>query len=349
MAAMLNFLPGPVAISAEVQAAFATPPVWHRSDAFLEYYNHSRQQLKDIGKSKYIVLLMGSGTMANAVVAQEIKKLPARGLILANGEFGERLVRQARQAGLDFDVYATEWGQRFCPEAIKKLLIDKGWLWLVQCETSTGTVNLETWLTQYCQKHSIKLCLDSISAAGCMEVDFSHAYLASSTSGKGFESYAGIAMVFYNHEPEFVDMGHAYSDLFTYHKVESPPFTFSSNLLFALHTALNHTDYKAKYTHNYVHSEKLKQWLCNHNLVTPLVGAQQADHVWSIALDSNESSSKIGEALEQRGITLHYKNHYLQNNNWLQLTLMTNHSNEEIDVMLETFEHVRSTTQKKTT
>lgn len=274
MVAMLNFLPGPVAISSEVQAAFAAPPIWHRSDAFLKYYDQSRQQLKNIGKSKHVALMLGSGTMANAVVAQEIKKLPSRGLILANGEFGERLVRQAQQAGLNFDAHVTEWGRRFCQKAIKKLLVDKGWLWLVQCETSTGTVNLEAWLTQYCQKHSIKLCLDSISAAGCMEVDFSHAYIASCTSGKGFESYAGIAMVFYNHEPEFVDMGHPYFDLSTYHEAKSPPFTFSSNLLFALYTALNHTDYKAKYTHNSVHSEKLKQWLHSHNLITPLVGAQ---------------------------------------------------------------------------
>lgn len=339
---MLNFLPGPVAVSDEARAAFSSPPVWHRSDVFLERYSQTRQLLKNIGKSKYVSLMMGTGTMANAVVAQELKKLPSSGLIMANGEFGERLIRQASQAGLNFDAYKAAWGQRFSPAKTQELLADKEWLWLAQCETSTGAINLEPWLIRYCREHSIKLCLDGISAAGCMEVDFSGIYLASCSSGKGFESYAGIAIVFYNHEPAPGSAGHPYLDLGLYHEAAEPPFTFSSNMLFALHAALKNTDYQAKYKHNAVHAAKIGRWLHRHNLSTPLVESQQAAHVWSIALDPARSSSETGAALEREGIVTHCKNSYLQKNNWLQFSLVTNHSDEDVDTMLEALGRILS-------
>ena len=340
MADRLNFLPGPVDISAEVQTAFAAPPIWHRSDAFVEHYDQTRKLLKAIGKCKHVGLMVGSGTLANAVIAQELKKLPTRGLVLSNGEFGERLVRQARQIGLNADAYAMEWGQRFFPEDVQNRLAGKGWLWLAQCETSTGAVNLEPWIIPYCQRHSIKLCLDGMSAAGCMDVDYSSMYMASASSGKGFESYSGIAMVFYNHEPEPGDIGHPYFDLSTYHEVASPPFTFSSNLLLALHAALAHTDYKAKCAHNASHADKLKRWLNSRELITPLLDAQQSDHIWSFVPPPGKFSFEIGTVLEQRGVALHFKNNYLQSRNWLQLALLTNHSDEDMDATFDAFDRV---------
>ena len=43
---------------------------------------------------------MGGGTLANDVVGYQISLLPGRGLILSNGEFGDRLIGQAKRLGL---------------------------------------------------------------------------------------------------------------------------------------------------------------------------------------------------------------------------------------------------------
>lgn len=333
---MLNFLPGPVGIKPAVQAAMAAPAVWHRSKDFLHLYTQTKEKLLQLAQSRHVCLLQGSGTLANAVISQEIKKLGTRGLIVSNGEFGSRLIQQAAQAGLSFESYSLDWGQRFDPNVMATLLVEKDWLWLTQCETSTGALNLEGWLTRHCKDRGIKLCLDSISAVGCMPVDFSDVYLASCASGKGLESYAGIAMVFYNHVPQPVQNGHSYLDLFTYHEVHNPPFTFSSNLLCALHMALHSTDYSAKHARNARHAAKLEQWLAQTGLHTPLVGTQRAGHVWTVALPPNMCASALGQQLEEKGIALHYKNAYLMENNWFQMALMCNHSQKDISTALDT-------------
>ena len=306
---MLNFLPGPVDIAPVVQAAMAAPAVWHRSKDFLHLYAQTKEKLLQLAQSRHVCLLQGSGTLANAVITQEIKKLGTRGLIVSNGEFGSRLIQQAAQAGLAFESYILDWGQRLDPNVMTNLLVDKDWLWLTQCETSTGALNLESWLMRHCKDRGIKLCLDSISAMGCMPVDFSDVYLASCASGKGLESYAGIAMVFYNHVPQPVHNGHSYLDLFTYHEIHNPPFTFSSNLLCALHMALHSTDYSAKHARNAHHAANLEQWLAQTGLHTPLAGAQQAEQVWTVALPPNVCASALGQYLEDKGIALHYKMH----------------------------------------
>lgn len=336
MAFVLNFLPGPVDIAPVVQAAMAAPAVWHRSKDFLHLYAQTKEKLLQLAQSRHVCLLQGSGTLANAVITQEIKKLGTRGLIVSNGEFGSRLIQQAAQAGLAFESYILDWGQRLDPNVMTNLLVDKDWLWLTQCETSTGALNLESWLMRHCKDRGIKLCLDSISAMGCMPVDFSDVYLASCASGKGLESYAGIAMVFYNHVPQPVHNGHSYLDLFTYHEIHNPPFTFSSNLLCALHMALHSTDYSAKHARNAHHAANLEQWLAQTGLHTPLAGAQQAEQVWTVALPPNVCASALGQYLEDKGIALHYKNAYLIENNWFQMALMCNHSQHDISTALNT-------------
>ena len=194
--AEINFLPGPVKVSPRVMAALAAKPFSHRNDAFSKLHGECRERLLRLAKSKHVALLMGSGTAANAVVAQELKKVRGKGLILATGEFGARLASQGQKAGLDFDTLAAKWGHAFALEKIKARLRGKAWVWLAHCETSTGAVNLDEELAAHCKARNIKLCLDSVSAFGNQEVDFSDVYLASSASGKGLRGLPGIAMVF---------------------------------------------------------------------------------------------------------------------------------------------------------
>jgi len=319
--AEINFLPGPVKVSAHVKAALGANAFSHRSVAFDKLHAQCTDRLLRLGKSRHVALLMGSGTAANSVVAEALKQLSGKGLILANGVFGERLIAQGKKAGLDFEPYVLNWGEAFAFDTLKKRLREKSWLWLTQCETSTGALNLDARLIAHCKAERIKLCLDSISAFGNQEVDFSDVYLASASSGKGLGSFAGIALVFYNHEPKLARNGVAYLDLAVYHEAASVPYTFSSNLLNALHTALLDTDFQKKFTQNRKRAVRMTEWIAANGLRTPPT-ARQSDYIWTLALPEKISSLALGANLEKSGVLVHYRNHYLLDNNWVQIALM---------------------------
>jgi len=58
-----------------------------------------------------VQILSGSGTLANDVVAARLSLLEgSRGLILSNGEFGDRLLDHARRARLNFATLRLPWG-----------------------------------------------------------------------------------------------------------------------------------------------------------------------------------------------------------------------------------------------
>src|SRR5436190_4169511 len=88
----VNFLPGPVTVRREVRRAFEQAPESHRAAAFVEDLHSTRQILGELTRAKHVQILLGSGTLANDVVAAQLSLEPARGVILSNGEFGERLL-----------------------------------------------------------------------------------------------------------------------------------------------------------------------------------------------------------------------------------------------------------------
>ena len=87
---------------------------------------------------------MGSGTLANDVVAGQLS-LPGRpGLVLSNGEFGSRLVDQARRFNLKFEALEFPWGEPLDLAAVGEKLSARpapAWVWCVHCETSSGVLN----------------------------------------------------------------------------------------------------------------------------------------------------------------------------------------------------------------
>ena len=97
-----TFLPGPVALWPGVAEAFARAPVSHRAEPFLHAMEHVRGRLCRMTGARHVQVLVGTGTLANDVVAGQLAALGTPGLVLAAGEFGDRLVDQAQRWGLDF-------------------------------------------------------------------------------------------------------------------------------------------------------------------------------------------------------------------------------------------------------
>src|SRR5262245_15570295 len=140
----ISFLPGPVSLRPEIRAALDKLPLSHRCDKFKEEVALTKTLLCQLVRAPRVEILLGSGTLANDVIAAQLSLSGAPGIILSNGEFGRRLVDHARRFGLSFHALEIEWGAAFDREQLRDTLDsrrDARWLWVAACETSTGILN----------------------------------------------------------------------------------------------------------------------------------------------------------------------------------------------------------------
>lgn len=337
--AALSFLPGPVDITPQVRHAFASAPVSHRSDQFLADFHHTQALLRNLVNSRNVQILTGSGTLANDVVAAQLSLLRSRGLVLSNGEFGDRLINHARRMKLDFATHRVPWGGVIDLGDVERTLdADPSiqWIWAVHCETSTGVLNDLEGLKRLCAARGLKLCLDCISSIGTVAVDLSGVFLASGISGKGLRGFPGLCMVFHDHPIEHAPMSlPRYLDLSFYAEKSGVPFTLCSNLLYAMKTALEQIRPADRFQAIAEHSRHIRRELeeMGLNIVGPENSAAPA--VISIALLPAEVSAlRVGDKLADAGYLLSYRSDYLLERNWVQICLMGEYTHGAIDQML---------------
>lgn len=316
----LNFLPGPVAIHSEVEKAFAQSAISHRSDDFIEEMKIVRGNLCALVNAEHAEIAVGTGTLANDLVAAQIGRLPGRGLILATGEFGYRLIDHAARLGLQFDALEKSWNDKISIQEVQNLLKlnnDITWLWTVHCETSTGALyDLEN-LKALAKSYGIRLCVDACSSVGIVPVDLKDVYLASTVSGKGLGAPPGLAIVFHQ-EPVGPDASiPRYLDLGQYAVAGSIPYTHSSNLVSALHAALKQIDFDNKRRIG-----NAARGLLTDAGFTVLGDDSYSPGILTIPFSGFISSNEIGAELKREGIIVSYESDYLLNRNWIQFALM---------------------------
>lgn len=350
----LSFLPGPVRINAAVREAFGDEPASHRSRQFVDDMQKLKQRLCTLVNGREVEILLGTGTLANDVVAGQISLLEAPGLIVTNGEFGERLLDQAQRFGLKFEVIQYSWGETFDYKQIRDKLsgmLDARWIWTTHCETSTSVLNDITQLKHIAAEFDLRLCLDCCSSLGVVPIDMEGVWLASSSSGKGLSSYAGLALVYHQgvepnpRLPRYLDLG-------LYAAKSGIPFTHSSNLVYAMQTALRRFDDP----HIFDKIAELAAWLRAelHRRGFDLLvdGADAAPGIVTIALPDPAAAEAVGDALENAGFLLSCRSEYLLQRGWLQISLMGEHSKPELLALLDALEEhappARAETVRKT-
>jgi len=324
-AGAVNFLPGPVAVRREVRRAFEQAPESHRSEAFTRDFSSMKESLRALSGAGRVEICAGSGTLANDVVAAQLSLESGPGIILSNGEFGERLVDHAHRFGLKFQNLASDWGSPLDYAALEKELKDKAgpaWVWAVHCETSTGVLNDLAKLKALCERYGAKLCLDCVSSIGVVPVDLAGVHLASCSSGKGLRSYPGLSMVFYHHEVRPSNRLPRYLDLGYYAAQDGVPFTLSSNLVHALQTALKRVDWSQRFKEIAETSTWLRRRL--EELGFPALCPSQiaSPAVHTINLPRDLDSTAVGNSLRESGYLLSFESNYLRRRNWIQICLM---------------------------
>ncbi|HGE7611911.1 GNAT family N-acetyltransferase [Bacillus thuringiensis] len=331
-----TFLPGPVDIEENVRKAFSTRPISHRSKSFQVTMDNVKKRLLHMTKAKHVQLMLGTGTLANDAIALQLRSLKGKGLVLTNGEFGNRLVGHAKRAQLHFDTYKKEMGEPFIYNELEEIMTTGNyeWLWFVHHETSTGMLNDLNELNTLCNENQMKLCVDCISSIGAIPIDLKDVYFASGVSGKAIKSYTGISFIFHNHIVKINEAVPAYMDIGMYEENESIPYSQSWNLIYALQEALKRFEdekafVKIKETYDYVEEVITDMGL---KLVSPKEHA--AKIIFTIQLSEGQSSKTVGDTLALQGYIVHYESAYLQKNNWIQIVCLNHYKERDMKRML---------------
>jgi aspartate aminotransferase-like enzyme len=336
--APVNLLPGPVAISSVVREAFVQAPVSHRAARFIEDAQTVRRLLCEMTGAHDVQIMLGSGTLANEVVCAQLARLDAPGMVVSNGEFGERLADQARRSWLTHEHLCLPWGHALELAKLDRLLDrhpEVRWIWTTHCETSTGALNDLEGLKHLCASRDIRLALDAISSVGVVPVDLCGVWMASAASGKGFASYPGIAIVFHHDAvdpaPEKLPR---YLDLGLYSSSDGVPFTQSSNLVYALKASLETTDWTEKFARVRHLHDRVRPRLAELGATFEMAACDASPAVITLRMPNGVNSLDVSDRLEAAGFLLSCRSTYLSSRNWLQVCLMGDLTDADIDAFL---------------
>lgn len=341
----LNLLPGPVHTAPEVDAAFAGVAISHRGPAFLTELAGVRSALCALTGARHVQVMPGSGSLGTAVVAAQLALRETPGLVLANGEFGERLAAEAKRARLRFDWLRLRWGDPFDLEQVQAFAARVGrggWLWCVHHETSTGMLNPLDELKRIAAHAGLDLCVDCISSIGAVPVNLRGVCLATGASGKGLGSYPGLALVFHDYaprpEPErlpgYLDLGHWAANA-------SCPHTHSSNLLGALAAAIvRATPQRMQRIRE--HGSWLRRELHARGFTVLAPEHCACPAGITLALEGAMTAAALGEELEQRGFWLNFRSAHLRSRNWIQISLLGDPPREGLERLLHALKVIGS-------
>lgn len=334
-----SLLPGPVEMSRCVVEAFNEVPMSHRSQPFIELYEELRWRLGELMGGLQPVVLCGSGTLANDAIAANLRCAfgDAYGLVVANGEFGERLIRQAACAGLNYRALQFRWGEAWSFKTIEsEMQYRPTWIWAVHLETSTGVLNDLRGLTELATQHGAKVAADCVSSLGA--VDTCEAgrplFLASGVSGKALGSYAGLGFVFLSQEAIVQLDGKTVCptfDMVAAVRSRGPVSTLPSPLVkAALQTLRESYDGETSRAARYTHYEQLGR--CAREMMREagleLLSAER-NAAPTIATFPMPSAGFAQECL-RAGFRIAHESDYLRTRRWGQIATMGNLNRENL-------------------
>lgn len=332
----INYLPGPVDLAESVAGKFNKKLYSHRSKEFVNLTKDTLEKLKKVLDVKDVTILHGSATLANeAILAQLAQRDLGKGLILANGEFGNRIIKQAKRHSLQFDTYTVDFGESFDLGHLENILSDSryGFIYFVHHETSVGVLNnLET-ITNLAKNNNMVVAVDAISVVGAVKHSYAHVDYVACSSGKALCSVAGLAIVGSNCELVELSNASIYLDLYYANKCSSIPFTQPSLLMEALNSALDEFKTDEPYINIKARYDYMRKQLEELNL--PIMKIKQEEEspiILTVEIPKEISTVNIGDSLSVNNIFIHYNSVYLRKRNVLQFSFINRYTNfEEID------------------
>ncbi|MGK0270987.1 MAG: 2-aminoethylphosphonate-pyruvate transaminase [Cocleimonas sp.] len=250
----LLFTPGPVNVASNVRTAIAKKDICHREADFECLLQSIEQKLLQLFEIKNTadyraVVITGSGTAANESMLSSVVG-EQNILIIANGEFGDRLYNTSKIHNKNTFMLDFGWGNKVKASEVETYLnknkIDV--IAMVHHETSSGMLNSLYDIGTLSQANGSIFIVDGVSSAGAEAIDMeqNHISFFSSSSSKAIGSYSGLSFVIGKKE-EFEKLEHypaksTYLNLYKFYHfistVSQTPNTPATPLFFALEQAL---------------------------------------------------------------------------------------------------------------
>ena len=247
--------PGPVNVAEEVKTALVHSDIGHREHEFSALLKRARSKLSTIfgvrNTLKFTtVIVNGSGSAANEAVFSSLGR-DKHILVVANGEFGDRLIDLANFYQDNVDCVQLRWGNVInlaeVEAAIKHFQPDM--IAMVHHETSTGMLNPISQVGKLAKQYELEFFVDAVSSLGAENVDVekNHITFCTSSSNKALASVCGLSFVC-GRVSEFEALRDKrrqtrYLDLYRHYRYEhdrnQTPNTPSLTVYFALDAALN--------------------------------------------------------------------------------------------------------------
>ena len=121
-----------------------------------------------------------------------------------------------------------------------------------------------------------------------------------------------------------------YVDLAYYAQQDGIPFTFSSNLLHALHAAVRGVNWEKHFSELVETSTWLRAKLIESGFELVGGNTNTSPAVITLALPEALNSVTIGNLLKESGFLLSYNSEYLRGKNWIQICLMGEIAREKV-------------------
>ena len=198
----LLFTPGPLSTSRTVKAAMLQD-VGSRDYAFVNAVKDIRNGLLQLAHAPKeegyeCVLMQGSGTFGVESVISSIVGEKDKLLVLANGAYGERIVKMAKIHTLKYEVLRFDEDAIVTPETVDDFLLGNRDITHVACihsETTTGLFNPVAEIGAVCKKHNKVFVVDAMSSFGGVVMDMVawHIDFLVSSSNKCIEGVPGFA------------------------------------------------------------------------------------------------------------------------------------------------------------
>jgi aspartate aminotransferase-like enzyme len=281
-------------------------------------------------------ILAGSGTAANEAMISQIKVSGEKGLILSNGEFGERLMKQATRTSIPFDEMTLAWGRQFNIAEVEKIVQQRKakWILFCHCETSTGVVNDMNGIVAVCKRNNCLCFVDCMSTIGTCSLDLSGVAMATASSGKGLASIPGLAIVFSNIEAISSVHTAVYFDLAEYEKKDGVPYTIASNLVQALNIAIKEKLQLQQFELIDDYAQACFN-LLNESGLLPFDNSRSK--VFTISSPGAKHNHIISQ-LKKEGIIFSYESEYLRSRDWCQIALFGYYKQSELKYLLNTLQ-----------
>lgn len=200
----LLFTPGPLTTSRTVKEVMMKD-VGSRDDEFIQAVKEIGTELLQLGhvsreKGYECVIMQGSGTFGiESVISSIIGKKDVL-LVLANGAYGERIIKMAAIHQLIHYVIRFEEDEIVTAETTENFLKEHPEVTHLACihsETTTGLFNPVEAIGEVCKQYNTVFIMDAMSSFGGVEMDIErmHVDFLISSSNKCIEGVPGFSFV----------------------------------------------------------------------------------------------------------------------------------------------------------